>query len=129
MLIDLAFVLLLIFFLWRGASRGFIQSLLGPLAFILATAAAFIYYQNTKNIYVSLILGLAGPFILHFFLENYFPFKRVGIYQVMIFGEFQTFILFVFNLTVSNAVGITITPQFIFGFVDDIGVRRRIDIG
>ena len=68
MAIDAAIVLLLVFFIWRGAARGFLQSLIGPLAFIVATAGAVFYYHSTKNIWISLGIGLAGPFLLHFAL-------------------------------------------------------------
>ncbi|MBI3602379.1 MAG: CvpA family protein [Candidatus Omnitrophica bacterium] len=52
------------FLIWRGASRGFLGSMLGPLALIIATVVSVVYYILTKGILISLLIGLLGPFIL-----------------------------------------------------------------
>ncbi len=52
------------FLIWRGAARGFLGSVLGPLALILATVVSVVYYILTKDILVSLLIGLLGPLIL-----------------------------------------------------------------
>ncbi len=57
--------------IWRGASRGFVRSILGPICLILATLLATYYFNSTKNIVISLLIGLFGPMALHFFLSNY----------------------------------------------------------
>ena len=48
----------------RGASRGFLRSLLGPVALLIATVASIIYYQVTKNALISLLIGLIGPIVV-----------------------------------------------------------------
>ena len=62
---DIITFFLSILFLVRGALRGFMKSLMVPLSIIIATFISIIYYQITKEIIVSLILGLFGPFFLH----------------------------------------------------------------
>ena len=69
-LTDCAIFILSIFLVTRGASRGFMRSLLGPFSIIVATILSIIYYQITKDIILSLVIGLIGPIFLHFFLKN-----------------------------------------------------------
>ncbi len=52
------------FLIWRGASRGFLGSVLGPLALIFATVVSVVYYILTKDILISLLIGFLGPLIL-----------------------------------------------------------------
>jgi uncharacterized membrane protein required for colicin V production len=66
---DFIIFFLNIFFLMRGASRGFMKSLLGPFSIIVATILSIIYYQNTKDLIVSLLIGLIGPLLLHLLLK------------------------------------------------------------
>jgi uncharacterized membrane protein required for colicin V production len=60
---------LTIFFIIRGASRGFMKSLLGPISIIVATALSILYYNVTKNMMISLLIGVFGPFLLSFILQ------------------------------------------------------------
>jgi hypothetical protein len=53
----------------RGFQRGFLGSLFGPLALILASIVSIVYYLGTKDLVVSLIIGLIGPFILAWILR------------------------------------------------------------
>lgn len=57
------------FLLWKGFSRGFLASLIGPLALILGSIAAGIYYVGTKQVTISLCIGLFGPFVLTWILR------------------------------------------------------------
>lgn len=66
---DMAALILSIGFLVRGVSRGFMHSLTGPFSIIVTTTLSVIYYQNTKDIIVSLGLGLIGPLLLNSFLK------------------------------------------------------------
>jgi competence protein ComGC len=52
------------FLIWRGYSRGFLASLLGPLALIIGSIVSFVYYAWTKNMLVSLCIGLFLPILL-----------------------------------------------------------------
>jgi len=69
-LTDCIIFILNIFLVTRGASRGFMRSLLGPFSIIVATIISIIYYQITKDIILSLVIGLLGPIFLHFFLKG-----------------------------------------------------------
>jgi uncharacterized membrane protein required for colicin V production len=66
---DSIVFLLSVFFMFRGFSRGFMRSLLGPFSIIVATIISIIYYQITEDLILSLIIGLVGPFILHLLLK------------------------------------------------------------
>jgi uncharacterized membrane protein required for colicin V production len=66
---DTIAFLLSVFFLFRGFSRGFMRSLLGPFSIIVATIISIIYYQITQDLVLSLVIGLIGPFILHLLLK------------------------------------------------------------
>ncbi len=66
---DILTLILSIVFLMVGASRGFLQSLMGPVAMIVATIISIIYYQCTANIVVSLLIGLLGPILISLILK------------------------------------------------------------
>ena len=72
---DILALILCFFLLWRGTGLGFIGSLLGPLALIIASIVSIVYFAWTKNLPVSLCIGLFGPFILawifRFFLRSW----------------------------------------------------------
>lgn len=68
MVLDIIVLALLTLLAWQGAARGFLQSVIGPIAFLIATGIALIYYNLSKNIMVALGIGLVGPFFLRFFL-------------------------------------------------------------
>lgn len=72
---DIATLCVLMFLLWRGCRRGFVRSLLGPLAFFIGTMTAFYYYGMSTNLILSLIIGLVTPFVLYrvfrFFLDQF----------------------------------------------------------
>jgi uncharacterized membrane protein required for colicin V production len=65
---NIAFILSFLFLI-HGASRGFILSLMVPFSIIVATIISIVYYQITKDMIVTLALGLIGPFLLHFLLK------------------------------------------------------------
>ena len=49
LLFDVAIVLILLFFLWRGASKGFVLSLCGLVAVIVALAARSIWRSHRSG--------------------------------------------------------------------------------
>ncbi|MBF0490747.1 MAG: CvpA family protein [Candidatus Omnitrophica bacterium] len=53
-----------LFLVFKGASQGFLASLLGPLALILGSLVSYVYYLMTNNMIVSLCIGLFGPMVL-----------------------------------------------------------------
>ncbi len=69
MMTDVIIACILVFLIWRGMSRGFLRSLLGPASFVIGTAAAYAYYNISHNIFVSVAIGFFGPFILLWFFR------------------------------------------------------------
>jgi len=68
-LTDIAALILSILFLVRGASRGFMNSLTGPFSIIVTTILSILYYQTTKDLITSLLIGLIGPLFLNLLLK------------------------------------------------------------
>ena len=66
---DLILFFISILFLIRGASRGFLNSLVGPFSIILTTILSIIYYQQTNDVITSLLIGLIGPMLLYFIIK------------------------------------------------------------
>ena len=66
---DFITFFLSLFFLARGAMRGFVQSLTLPFSIIVTTVLSIIYFQLTKEIILSLVIGLIGPFLMDFALK------------------------------------------------------------
>ena len=66
---DIVTFILSIFFLARGSSRGFLNSLAAPFSIIVATIASILFYQATKNIILSSLIGLLGPLVLSLFFK------------------------------------------------------------
>ncbi|MDP3793616.1 MAG: CvpA family protein, partial [Candidatus Uhrbacteria bacterium] len=66
---DIFLFMIEVLALLRGASRGFVRSVIGPCALIIATGLAFLYYKVTKDIGVSLAIGVLVPFALSLILK------------------------------------------------------------
>lgn len=58
-----------LFLVWLGFSRGFLNSIIGPLALIVGSVVALVYYALTKNMLQSLCIGLFLPILLHWILK------------------------------------------------------------
>ena len=61
---DSIAILFSIFLIIRGLNRGFLGSILWPLSLILSSFISYFFYIGTKNIILSLCIGLICPFIL-----------------------------------------------------------------
>ncbi len=68
-LIDFIAFFLSILLLIRGASRGFMNSLIVPFSIIVATIISIIYFQITHEVITSLALGLISPLLLYLLLK------------------------------------------------------------
>ncbi len=68
---DIITLICAVFLIYRGLTRGFWGSLLGPLALIFASIISFVYYTWTKDMLVSLCIGLFGPFILSWIFRSF----------------------------------------------------------
>ncbi|MBL8013549.1 MAG: CvpA family protein [Candidatus Omnitrophica bacterium] len=53
-----------LFFFWRGWGKGFLQTVLGPIALIIGTAVSFLYYFIFHNLIISTAIGIVLPIIL-----------------------------------------------------------------
>ncbi len=67
---DSIALILSVFLLLKGAFRGFLGSLLGPISLILTTIVSAVYFLLTKDIRISLCIGLFGPFIFGWILRT-----------------------------------------------------------
>lgn len=54
----------IIFLFWRGWSKGFAQTILGPLALIIGTAISYAYYLIYRNLIIATAIGIVGPIVL-----------------------------------------------------------------
>ena len=61
---DLSVVLLLVYFFYAGWKKGLLRILMGPIALVVGSIVAYIYYQQTKNLAISLIIGIVGPLLI-----------------------------------------------------------------
>ncbi len=60
-----------VFFIIRGASRGFLRSILGPFSLIIATILSTVIYQTTHNVVLALMIGLFGPMAIQFLIGHF----------------------------------------------------------
>ncbi|MBP6342672.1 MAG: hypothetical protein KA403_01920 [Candidatus Omnitrophica bacterium] len=49
---------------WLGWSKGFLQTILGPIALIIGTLLSYFHYVIYHNIVVATAIGIVGPIIL-----------------------------------------------------------------
>jgi len=64
MVTDYIAVGALLFFFIKGWRKGFLKTLLKPIALIVGCLIAFLYYQQTQNIPISLLICVLSPFAL-----------------------------------------------------------------
>lgn len=63
---DYIVLAIFIFSIWQGWARGLLRTIIGPGSLVAATLVSFFYYGKTKDIVMSLLIGLIGPFLLQF---------------------------------------------------------------
>lgn len=49
---------------WHGWSKGFLQTILGPIALIIGTLLSYFHYVIYHNLVVATAIGIVGPIIL-----------------------------------------------------------------
>lgn len=64
-IVDYIFLGFLVFYFWRGWSKGLFRSILGPVALFVCVGYAYFYYQRTHNFLLSLGIGLLGPLVIN----------------------------------------------------------------
>ena len=61
---DITVLCILAFLALSGARRGFIYSIIGPLAFLIGSATGYIWFLVTRQFMTALIIAALGPLIL-----------------------------------------------------------------
>jgi len=64
-IIDLIVIILLSFYFFTGLRKGFIRTLVGPLALIIGTIVAIVYYLQTENFLWALLISILAPLALN----------------------------------------------------------------
>jgi len=64
MITDYIMIGVLLYFFFNGWRKGFFRALLGPISLIIGCLIAFIYYQRTQNLAISLFICALSPFVL-----------------------------------------------------------------
>jgi uncharacterized membrane protein required for colicin V production len=59
--VDIIFLLAGIFFFLAGLSKGFLKTIIGPLALVLGTGMGFMYYQKTGDWAAAFVISFFGP--------------------------------------------------------------------
>jgi hypothetical protein len=54
-----------IFFFITGMIKGFIRTVIGPIALLVGCAVSWLYFQRTQNFLVSILISLMAPFIIN----------------------------------------------------------------
>ena len=60
------------YFILVGARDGFLKTIMGPIALVIATILSYIYYNRTENLIGSLLIGLIAPILIKIIL-NFVP--------------------------------------------------------
>ncbi|MBZ0167415.1 MAG: hypothetical protein K8I00_11470 [Candidatus Omnitrophica bacterium] len=68
-IIDLGVVVLILYYLGRGWTKGFVGSLIGPISLFLGAGISYMYFQQTHNIMISGIISFFGPILIHITLS------------------------------------------------------------
>lgn len=69
-LADLLVCAFLLFYFFRGFVSGFLRTLLSPIALVLGTALAYVYYQSSHDFIKALLLSILSPFVIGLLLRG-----------------------------------------------------------
>jgi len=59
----------MLFYIIRGFCRGFLRTLLGPVSLMISILVSYFYYSLNQNFILCLLISVAGPLVIHFFLS------------------------------------------------------------
>ncbi|MGE0268490.1 MAG: hypothetical protein AB7S78_08565 [Candidatus Omnitrophota bacterium] len=62
--IDIAVLVLFLYYFWRGWKKGLLGSVLGPISLILGCILSYAYFLKTQNVVISLAISLFSPIFL-----------------------------------------------------------------
>lgn len=66
--LDLIILIILGFYMISGLRKGFLRTLLGPVALIIGTILAVVYYQQTENFLWALLISVLAPLVVNLLL-------------------------------------------------------------
>ncbi len=66
---DIILTLIAVYLFLLGFTRGFLRSIFGPIALIVGTWLAWMYYQATHQSFASICIGLIAPMVLSILLR------------------------------------------------------------
>ena len=61
---DIIVALSSLCFIQRGWTQGILRTILGPATFVVGTLLGYLYYFATKNIFISVMIGIFAPIVL-----------------------------------------------------------------
>lgn len=64
-IIDYVILVFLVFYFWRGWSKGLLKSLLKPIVLIGCIGYAYFYFLRTQNFILSLGIAILGPIVFN----------------------------------------------------------------
>lgn len=69
MITDYIIVGALFYFFFRGWNKGFLKTLIGPIALIISGFTGYTHYQKTQDMNTALLICIAGPIIISILLS------------------------------------------------------------
>jgi len=67
--VDLIVLIVGLFYFIRGWMKGFLRTIFGPISLIIGSIVSYLYFKQSGNVFVSILIGLILPFILNFGLS------------------------------------------------------------
>ena len=67
--IDLIVVCLILYYLFRGWSKGFVGSLIGPISLLLGAGISYMYFRQSQQMLTSAIISVFAPILIHITLS------------------------------------------------------------
>lgn len=77
---DIVILVLVVLYALSGWKKGLMRILLGPLSLAVCVILSFWYYQRTQNVWLSLAIGVLGPFFLNGLLSIVLALLRKAIH-------------------------------------------------
>lgn len=64
MIVDILIFIFLFYQFFLGWQKGLLETILGPISFIVSSILAYLYYLRTNNFLISLLVSLIGPVVI-----------------------------------------------------------------
>lgn len=66
---DIVLTLIAVYLFLLGFTRGFLRSIFGPIALVVGTWIAWMYYQTTHQSFTAICIGIIAPMVLSILLR------------------------------------------------------------